>query len=73
MLAYSGAYRIEGDKFITKVDIAWHPSWVGTEQVRFFHVEGDRLKITMAPQAMPRYGARIGTGVLEWVRAARGS
>lgn len=69
MLAYSGRFRIEGDKFITAVDIAWHPSWIGTEQVRFFGVVGDRLTITTAPQTMPRYGERIGRGVLEWRRA----
>jgi hypothetical protein len=68
MLAYSGPYRIEGDKFITNVDIAWHPSWVGTEQVRFFRVEGDRLFITTPPQTLPRYDARLGHAVLEWRR-----
>ena len=26
----------EGDRFITKVDIAWNEAWTGTEQVRFF-------------------------------------
>ena len=69
MLAYSGPYRIEGDKFVTKVDIAWHPSWVGTEQVRFFRVEGDRLFIATPPHTLPRYGDRLGHSVLEWKRA----
>lgn len=69
MLAYSGAYRIEDDKFITQVDVAWHPSWLGTEQVRFFRVEGDRLFITTPPQTLPRYGNRLGRGVLMWRRA----
>lgn len=69
MLAYSGPYRIEGDKFVTNVDIAWHPSWIGTEQVRFFRVAGDRLTITTPPQTLPRYGNRLGRAVLEWRRA----
>jgi hypothetical protein len=68
MLAYSGPYRIEGDKFITTVDLAWHPSWIGTEQVRFFSIDGDRLTITTAPQTLPRFGERLGHGVLEWRR-----
>jgi hypothetical protein len=68
MLAYSGPYRIEGDKFITSVDIAWHPSWIGTEQVRFFRVAGDRLTITTAPQTLSRHGDRMGRGILEWRR-----
>jgi hypothetical protein len=36
MMAYSGKYRIEGeDKFVTTVDVAWHPGWNG-DQIRFF-------------------------------------
>jgi hypothetical protein len=36
-------YRLEGDKWITKVDVAWSPEFVDIEQTRFFKVEGDRL------------------------------
>ncbi len=45
MFAYTGMYRIEADKWITKVDVAWLPSYVGTEQVRFFKLDGDRLQV----------------------------
>ena len=38
MMSYTGNYRLEGDKFITKVDVAWHPAWNGTEQPRFFSI-----------------------------------
>jgi hypothetical protein len=69
MLAYAGPYRIEGDHFITKVEIAWHPSWLGTEQVRQFRVESDRLFITTTPQTLPLHGNRLGRGVLLWRRA----
>jgi polar amino acid transport system substrate-binding protein len=34
LVAYTGTYRIEGDKWITKVEVAWNPEWVGTEQAR---------------------------------------
>ncbi len=34
MLAYSGRYRIEGDDFITTVDVSWNEIWNGTEQRR---------------------------------------
>ncbi len=68
MLAYSGPYRLEGDRFIVTVDAAWHPSWVGTEQVRFIRIDGDRMKITTAPQTLPLYGKRTGRGVLAWRR-----
>jgi len=48
MFAYSGMYRVEADRFITKVDVSWNESWTGTEQVRFFRVDGDRLDIISA-------------------------
>jgi len=40
MVAYTGMYRIEGDKWITKVDVSGNPAWVGTEQARFFRFDG---------------------------------
>lgn len=45
MLAYTGTYRLEGDKIIVKVDAAWNPEYVGAEQVRLFRIDGDRLQI----------------------------
>ncbi len=30
MIAYTGMYRIEGDRWITKVDVAANPALVGT-------------------------------------------
>lgn len=44
LTAYTGMYRIEGDKWITKVDVASSPERVGTEQPRFFKIDGDRLQ-----------------------------
>ena len=48
MMAYTGVYRFDGEKFITKVDASWNPAWTGTDQVRFFKFEGDRLHIITA-------------------------
>lgn len=45
LISYTGMYRVEGDKWITKVDVAWSPDFVGTEQARFFKVDGDRLQV----------------------------
>jgi Lipocalin-like domain len=70
MVAYSGMYRLEGDKFITKVDVSWNPAWVGTEQVRFFRFEGGRLQITTAwLQAVNRPERGMARGFLTWERA----
>ena len=44
MVAYTGMYRVEGDKWITKVDVADNPTRVGTEQARFYKLDGDRLQ-----------------------------
>lgn len=49
MLAYSGRYRVEGDDFITSVDVSWNEEWNGTEQRRHFQIVGDRLFIETAP------------------------
>jgi hypothetical protein len=45
LVAYTGMYRLEEDEWITKVDVAWNPEWVGTDQKRFFKLEGDRLQV----------------------------
>ena len=45
LLAYSGMYRVEGDKWITKVDVSWNSAYNGTDQVRVFKLEGNRLEV----------------------------
>src|ERR1700693_165845 len=45
MVAYSGIYRLEDDRWITKVDITWNEAWIGTEQIRYYRVEGDTLTV----------------------------
>jgi hypothetical protein len=49
MLAYTGRYRVEGDHFITSVDVSWNESWNGTEQRRRYQLDGDRLVVESAP------------------------
>ncbi|MBL0151113.1 MAG: lipocalin-like domain-containing protein [Ideonella sp.] len=55
LVAYSGMYRFEGDRWITKVDVAWNPEWVGTEQARTFKVDGDRLQVLTPWRVMPNW------------------
>lgn len=70
MMAYSGAYHVEDEvKLVIKVDAAWHPAWVGTEQVRFFRVDGDALSITTAWQTHPKFPGRTARGVLTTQRS----
>jgi hypothetical protein len=55
LVAYTGTYRIEGDKWITNVEVAWNPAWVGTEQSRSFKVEGDHLQVLSPWRVMPNW------------------
>lgn len=68
MLAYSGTYRTEGNKIVISVDIAWDESWNGTEQVRYYRIEGDRLHIEAAPQPYANFGGKVMRGILIWAR-----
>ncbi len=43
--AYTGSYRLEQDKWITKVDICGNPALNGTEQIRSYRLNGDRLDV----------------------------
>ena len=55
LIAYTGTYRLEGDAVITKVQVAWNPQWIGTEQKRTFKVEGDRLQLLTPWRIMPNW------------------
>ena len=55
LVAYSGTYTTDGDKWSTSVDVAWNPEWVGTKQVRDFKIEGDRLVVTTPWRVMPNW------------------
>jgi hypothetical protein len=67
MVAYTGKYRIESDKWITKVDVHMNPAMVDTEQPRFFRVDGDRL--TEMTDWSDRPGKGLGRVVNTWERA----
>jgi len=50
MVSYSGRYTVEGDKVVHHVDVSWNEALSGTDQVRLFKLEGDRLTITAPRQ-----------------------
>lgn len=68
VIAYTGKFKIEGDRFITKVDVAWNPAWVGTEQVRFWKLQDGKLHITTAPLPNPNVSGGTMIGTLVWER-----
>jgi hypothetical protein len=49
MTSYAGTYHVNGSKIIHHIDVSWNPSWVGTNQIRFYKLEGRHLVLTMAP------------------------
>ena len=53
LVAYAGTFRVEGDKWITTVDVSANPAWVGMEQARSLRVTGDRLQEITAWAARP--------------------
>lgn len=66
-VAYTGTYRVEGDRWITKVDAAWSPVMRRAEQVRFYKVLGTELQVTAAWQQDPRFPGRgESRGLLVW-------
>ncbi len=68
MIAYTGRYRVEGGKVITKVEAAWNEAWVGTEQVRTIRLDGDRLYLESPPLPHPNIGNKTVRVIVEWQR-----
>ena len=69
MISYTGFYRFEEDKFITTVDVSWNESWTGTDQVRFYTLDGNGLDIMTERMPNPIHPERIARGILSWERA----
>jgi hypothetical protein len=66
MLAYTGKWSLEGDTFVTKVDVAWNPAWVGTDQVRFWRLEGNKLFVITPPIPNPSVAGGVVTVTAVW-------
>ena len=65
MMAYSGRYRLQSDDcFVTTVDSAWLPAWLGTEQVRYFKINREELLVKGLFRENPKYPGRRVRGVL---------
>jgi Lipocalin-like domain len=59
MIAYTGRYRVEAGKVVTKVEAAWNEAWVGGEQTRFIRFEDERLFIESPPMPHPNQNNRV--------------
>jgi hypothetical protein len=67
MLAYGGTYRVLPDRIVHHIDIEWDGRRVGTDQVRFYAIDGDKLSIKTEPNKSPVDG-REGVGILTFER-----
>jgi hypothetical protein len=49
MVAYAGTYTIEGSRVIHRPDVSWNETWTGTDQIRDYKFDGERLILATAP------------------------
>jgi len=68
MISYSGRYRVEDGKVVTKVEVAWNEAWVGGEQTRFIRFEGDLLHIESPPMPHPNLAGTVVRVIETWQR-----
>jgi hypothetical protein len=68
MIAYTGRYRVEDGKVITKVEAAWNEAWVGGEQTRSIRFDGDELYIESPPMPHPNINNKVVRVIVEWRR-----
>ncbi|MFT8674365.1 MAG: lipocalin-like domain-containing protein [Acetobacter sp.] len=70
LVAYIGRYRVEGNQWITSVQTAWAPEWVGTEQRRTVTVTGEYADVLTPWRKMPNWAAgRLSRSIIRFRRA----
>lgn len=69
-MAYSGPYRVEGDRILHDVHVSSLAVWIGTVQERWFKIDGDRLELLTTPLAV---GDSAPVGRLVWSRVPGGA
>jgi hypothetical protein len=65
--AYTGVYTLQDDRVVHHVQVSTNPDWVGTEQVRYPKIEGNRLTIT-TPPLPTRPDGKLRVSRLVWER-----
>ena len=68
MAAYAGTYEVEGGGVVHHVEVAWLPTWVGSDQPREAKLEGDTLTIRTQPMFNSLEGKNY-IYILVWKRA----
>jgi hypothetical protein len=65
--AYTGTYTVTEGQVVHHVDISVNPNWVGTDQVRFIRLQGNRLTI-VTPPLPTRPDGKLRVSTLVWER-----
>jgi hypothetical protein len=62
-IGYAGPYSIDKDKLTHHAAVSLFPNWTGTEIIRYWAVEDNRLSLSTPPGT---FGGWKATGVLVW-------
>jgi hypothetical protein len=55
LTAYTGKYRVDGNSWITDVEVAWTPEFAGTAQKREFKIADDKLQVLTTWRTNPNF------------------
>lgn len=70
LVAYIGRYHIEDNQWITQVETAWAPEWVGTQQRRTVTVDGNTADVITPWRLMPNWGGgQMSRSIIRFHRA----
>lgn len=67
LICYSGTYRVERNTVFHTVELSWNELWTGHDQIRYFEMDVERLRITTAPAA-DLIDGEVSTYIVEWIR-----
>jgi hypothetical protein len=70
MVAYAGTFTVEKDEVVHHIDVSWNQTWNGTDQRRFWKLEGDVLTLTTAAGRDPIDG-KEGRFIAIWNRLTK--
>ena len=65
MAAYAGTYTVKGNQVIHVPDVSWNETWTGTDQIRDYKFDGERLLLATAPSPNPFTG-KMSVRTLVW-------
>ena len=66
LVAWSGVYRVEGDKIIFTVDASWVENLNGKTNVQNWQLSGNRLTQTIGPGPWPKDPSKTMTNRVVW-------